>query len=569
MFKSIKGKLITLMTLLIMSIVFLGLYYINNLNRVNQVSTDITEDYIPGIIESGNMNTMTSDYRILEYEHIISTDINEMSQKEKQMEDKNNEISKEMALYEKSFYSSEDKKLFESFKNDWNEYLKLHQNVIKLSSELKTDEAMKIMNGDSKKLFDTASASLLKLVEYNQKISDDYSKQGDETYLRVRYISIIAIIAITLISIIVSFIIIKQIVESLNTLRKELDELAERGGDLTKDIKVKSKDEIAGLANSLNKFLSNLRYIIKGVNDSTENVISINNDINNKIDELAKSIEEVSANTENIAAGMEETAASSEEMLATSHEIEKAVTGMAEKIQDGLISVEGIQKSADGVKKQTVKSQKGAEDIFMETQNSLGKAIENSQVVARISILSESIIEIAAQTDLLALNAAIEAARAGEAGKGFAVVAEEVRKLAEESKNIVVEINNVTQKVTESVKDLSDNSSRLLKYISTNVNDDYKSMIQVSNKYNDDAQFVNNLVTDFSATSEELLASIQDILKTIDQVTEASTDGAEGTTEIAAKVIDIKEKTSMVISNIQNSKESTNKLISEISKFKF
>lgn len=569
MFKSIKGKLITLMTLLIMSIVFLGLYYINNLNRVNQVSTDITEDYIPGIIESGNMNTMTSDYRILEYEHIISTDINEMSQKEKQMEDKNNEISKEMALYEKSFYSSEDKKLFESFKNDWNEYLKLHQNVIKLSSELKTDEAMKIMNGDSKKLFDTASASLLKLVEYNQKISDDYSKQGDETYLRVRYISIIAIIAITLISIIVSFIIIKQIVESLNTLRKELDELAERGGDLTQDIKVKSKDEIAGLANSLNKFLSNLRYIIKGVNDSTENVISINNDINNKIDELAKSIEEVSANTENIAAGMEETAASSEEMLATSHEIEKAVTGMAEKIQDGLISVEGIQKSADDVKKQTVKSQKGAEDIFMETQNSLGKAIENSQVVARISILSESIIEIAAQTDLLALNAAIEAARAGEAGKGFAVVAEEVRKLAEESKNIVVEINNVTQKVTESVKDLSDNSSRLLKYISTNVNDDYKSMIQVSNKYNDDAQFVNNLVTDFSATSEELLASIQDILKTIDQVTEASTDGAEGTTEIAAKVIDIKEKTSMVISNIQNSKESTNKLISEISKFKF
>ncbi|WP_160684243.1 methyl-accepting chemotaxis protein [Clostridium sp. C2-6-12] len=569
MLKSIKGKLITLMTFLILAMISLGIYSINNLNKVNQISTDITEDYIPGIIQSGNINTMTSDYRILEYEHIISTDKNEMSQKEKDMEAKNNQISKEMTLYEKSFHSSEDKKLFETFKADWNEYLKIHEKVITLSRELKSEEAMKIMNSDSKKLFDTASDSLLKLVEYDQKVSNDYSKQGDETYLRVKYISIIVIIALASVSIIVAFILIKQIVDSLSSIKKELDDLAERGGDLTKDIKVKSKDEIAGLASSLNKFLSNLRYIIKGVNDSTENVITINNDINNKINELSKSIEEVSANTENIAAGMEETAASSEEMLATSHEIEKAVSGISDKIQDGLISVEGIQKSAVDVKKQTLKSQETAENIFRETQSSLEKAIDNSQVVARISILSQSIIEIAAQTDLLALNAAIEAARAGDAGRGFAVVAEEVRKLAEESKNIVSEINNVTQKVTDSVKDLSDNSSKLLKYISTNVNDDYKSMIDVSNKYNSDAQFVNNLVTDFSATSEELLASIQDILKTIDQVTEASNDGAEGTTQIASKVIDIKEKTNAVISNVQNSKESTNKLITEISKFKF
>ena len=569
MFKSIKSKLITLVTLLIFAMVFLGVYSINNLNKVNQVSTDITADFIPGMIQSGNINTMTSDFRILEYEHIISTDNTEMAQKEKEMENKNNEISKEMDLYEKSITSSEDKKLFDNFKNDWNGYLKIHEQVLTVSRALKTDEAMTIMKGDSKKLFDAASDSLLKLIDYNKKISDDYSAQGDAMYLKVKYISITAIVAIALISMAVSFLIIKQIVDSLNTLKKELDELAESGGDLTKDIKVKSKDEIAGLANSLNKFLSNLRYIIKGVNDSTENVIAINNDINNKISELSRSIEEVSANTESIAAGMEETAASSEEMLATSHEIERAVTGVTEKIQDGLVSVEGIQTTADDVRKQTVKSQKIAENMFMETHNSLERAIENSQVVARISILSESIIEIAAQTDLLALNAAIEAARAGEQGKGFAVVAEEVRKLAEQSKTTVAEINSVTQKVTEAVKDLSFNSSKLLKFISTNVNDDYKSMIEVSNKYNNDAQFVNSLVTDFSATSEELLASIQDILKTIDQVTEASTDGAEGTTQIASKVIDIKEKTNMVIDNIQKSKESTNQLISEISKFKF
>jgi methyl-accepting chemotaxis protein len=569
MFKSIKSKLISFISFLIVSMVFLGIYSINNLEIVNNVSTNMTKEIIPGIIQSENVNTMTSDYRILEYEHIISTDNAEMAQKEKDMNAKNKEIQDTFQLYQQTFHDDQEKQIFETAKNNWASYLKVHDNVISLSRDLKTDDAMKIMNGESKKYFDSASESLLKLVNYNKDMAESASKQGDDIFAKVKNISIAIILAIVIISIILGTIIIRLIVASLKNIKNELDSLAERGGDLTQEIKIKTKDEIAGLASSLNKFISNLREIISGVNDSTEHVIAINNDINNKVNELSVTIVEVSSNTENIAAGMEETAASSEEMLATSHEIEKAVGGMAEKIQEGLISVEGIQKSADAVKKKTMESQENAKAIFLETKQGLEKAIQNSQVVARISILSESIIEIAAQTDLLALNAAIEAARAGDSGKGFAVVAEEVRKLAEESKNVVTEIKNVTDKVTDSVGDLSTNSSKLLKFISNNVDDDYKSMMEVADRYSKDAQFVNNLVTDFSATSEELLASIQDILKTIDQVAEASSDGAQGSTAIAERVVEINEKTNRIISNINDSKESTHKLISEISKFKF
>lgn len=569
MLKSIKGKLIVFISILIISIVALGIYSISNLSIVNKISTDMSEDLLPGIVKSEDANTMTSDFRILEYEHILSTGLNEMDQKEKDMNQKNTQIQEIMKLYEKGISNSEEKQVFEDFKNKWNQYLKLHEEVIKLSRDLKTDEAMKVMNGDSKKYFDTASDALLKLVKYNQNMAEEYSKQGDDTYSKVKiiYIGIVSILII--ISIIFAFIIIKGIVESLNSIQNELDSLVERGGDLSQEIKVKSKDEIAGLANSLNRFLSNLRQIIKSVNDNTEDVMTINNNISNKINELSMTIEEVSNNTENIAAGMEETAASSEEMLATSHEIERAVEGIAEKIQDGLISVEGIEKSANAVKENTIKSQENAQNIFLETKGELEKAIDNSKVVNRISELSEAIIEIAAQTDLLALNAAIEAARAGEAGKGFTVVAEEVRKLAEESKNVVSEIKNMTDKVTESVGDLSNNSSKLLNFLSKNVDNDYKFMIEVADKYSQDAHFVNSLVTDFSATSEELLASVQDILKTISQVTEASTEGAQGSTRIAEGVVDVNEKTNMIISNVSDSQNSTNKLIKEISKFKF
>lgn len=75
----------------------------------------------------------------------------------------------------------------------------------------------------------------------------------------------------------------------------------------------------------------------------------------------------------------------------------------------------------------------------------LEQALEDAKVVDQIGVLADSILNITAQTNLLALNASIEAARAGEAGKGFAVVAEEIRVLAEQSKDAVANIQAVTE----------------------------------------------------------------------------------------------------------------------------
>lgn len=91
----------------------------------------------------------------------------------------------------------------------------------------------------------------------------------------------------------------------------------------------------------------------------------------------------------------------------------------------------------------------------------MAEALEQAKAVDQIRMLFQSILEITAQTHLLALNASIEAARAGESGRGFVVVANEIRKLADGSKQAVDQIQSVTQEVVQSVTNLTANAEEL------------------------------------------------------------------------------------------------------------
>ncbi|MDU4599276.1 methyl-accepting chemotaxis protein [Clostridium sporogenes] len=568
MIKTIKGKLIFLVGILVGAILFIGGYSIKNLDDVNKMSTEISKYWVPSIIYSEELNTITSDFRILEYDHIISTNAEMMKEKEKEMEEKSKEVEKYLVLYKKGVNSKEDKELLNTVEKEWNKYLQSNKRVIALSKQLKTEEAMKIMRGESKESFDNASSSLLKLAQYNKSKTENISLEGDKQFNTAMKINLTLMILLSTIGAVVGMLIIKRIRNSLNVLKGELDELSERGGDLTQEIKVNSKDEINDLAKSLNKFIHNIKDIIKTVNESVDNIETVVDSIKTNVTDLNNDVEEVSATTEELSANMEETAASAEEMSATSQDIERAVQSIAQKSQEGATQAGEINKRAEDTKANVQASQKKAKEIFTNTKTELERAIEASKVVEQINVLSDSIMDITSQTNLLALNAAIEAARAGEAGKGFSVVADEIRKLAEQSKDTVTEIQSITVKVIESVKNLSDSSSNLLTFVSTDMDNDYKTMLNVADKYSEDASFVDTLVMDFSSTSQELLASLQDVLKTIEGVAQAASEGAGGTTDIASKILEVNNKSNDVLQEALKSEESANKLKEEISKFK-
>jgi len=326
-------------------------------------------------------------------------------------------------------------------------------------------------------------------------------------------------------------------------------------------------DEIGVLAKAIDTMQQSVKDVIKGVINESRNVETSVIAAGQAMAVLTHQIEEVSATTEELSAGMEETAASSEEMSATATEIERAVGSIALKAQQGAVSAGEISRRADTINQRALSSQSNAQNIYLNTQGKLLKAIEESKAVDQINVLSNSILQIASQTNLLALNAAIEAARAGEAGRGFAVVAEEIRKLAENSKDIVNEIQKVTKLVVSSVGNLSQSSENVLEFIDKQVLKDYAAMVEISEQYNKDAEFVDNLVSDFSATSEELTASIQEMTKVIEEIAVAANEGAEGTTNIAQKSTMVVEQSDEVAKQAGVAKDSSDNLIKLVSKF--
>lgn len=327
------------------------------------------------------------------------------------------------------------------------------------------------------------------------------------------------------------------------------------------------KDDFGVLSVSLESMRSEMGSLIGDVKEGAVGIAGMIQDIDANVKALEEEIENVSATTEQLAAGMQETAASSEEINAMSHEIEDAAKGIATRSQDGAAEADDIRERAMKIKEDSDENDKRTKEVHEEIESSLTKALEDIKVVEQIGVLAESIMDITGQTNLLSLNASIEAARAGEAGKGFAVVADEIRGLAEQSQAAVGNIQEVTQNVTKAVENLAEDSKRLLEFVGNDVVKSLADFGNMAESYKSDASNVDALVTDFSASSEELLASIGGVMDAITEVSKAATEGATGTTDIAEKTAVVVEKASDIKEKAAAAHASAEELQKNVEKF--
>lgn len=150
----------------------MGISALTQMSKVNDQSTEITTNWLPATRFIMDLNTNTSDYRIAELAHIIATNEAEMQQLEATLLKLNDAINANKKAYQALISTPEEQTLFDQFTKQYDAYLQIHEQVLQLSRQLKTEEAMVLINGESRKLFDASSATALQLVELNVSGAD-------------------------------------------------------------------------------------------------------------------------------------------------------------------------------------------------------------------------------------------------------------------------------------------------------------------------------------------------------------------------------------------------------------
>ncbi len=270
-----------------------------------------------------------------------------------------------------------------------------------------------------------------------------------------------------------------------------------------------------------------IREIILNTKQEAENISTIAEGTSSK---MAVLNQDISGITDSVSLVMEQTMRArklAENIKHNGQELGNAIENVAKKAEEAAGQSSDIMDRAG---KQYEASRQSAEEvvsIYQETKEEMEQAIEDSKRVGEINALTEEILAISSQTNLLALNASIEAARAGEAGKGFAVVAEEIRNLADNSRQAVDKIRQVTEGVVDNVSFLSETSGRLLEFMTGKVIEDYKGMTELARMYEKDAGFYSDISNDLGASSQEMSASMTGINESIAVITELVGEIAE------------------------------------------
>lgn len=353
-------------------------------------------------------------------------------------------------------------------------------------------------------------------------------------------IIIFAILIATGIIIILAILKIVRPLQSANgQLSKIISDIDSSKGDLTSRININSHDEVGELVDGINLFIEKLQEIMKRIRSHSENILVSSKEIAYKINESGNNTNEVSATMDEIAAAMQEISATVEELSSGSENIFESIIHLTDKINDGNVLTKDIQSRSLNYKTEIENEKTNAVAIINEIKNTLEQSIENSKEAAQIQSLTENILQIASQTNLLSLNASIEAAHAGEAGKGFSVVAAQISELAESSRTIAKNIQEISTLVTESVTGLSSNSKKLLEFVNNDVLTDYDKFVAISDNYYNDAVNVNNILEEFTNGTSVLKTTMSEMNHGINDISTTIEESANGTNDISSRIRNI------------------------------
>ncbi|MEG2539244.1 MAG: methyl-accepting chemotaxis protein, partial [Clostridium sp.] len=360
--------------------------------------------------------------------------------------------------------------------------------------------------------------------------------------------SLIASVIFIILGVVYAAFIARGIAKPVNSAVKELDVIA--NGDLSSRIDKSlmcREDEIGVMINSIVKMKISITDILNGIKDST-------NEMQGFTVNLAAVSKELTASSDNITVATNEVAKGNTDQASDLVDITGILEDFGNKL-DGLADlIIAVGKATDNIRAMSNSSNSDMDRVVssVNTVNLQFKGlIERTDSVEanvnKINEITELINNISDQTNLLALNAAIEAARAGEAGRGFSVVADEIRKLAEQSKDSSANILNIVNQISQETKQMAtathsvsveiDNQEQSIKTAIDSFENITKAVNDIAPQMNEATQSLMYLnenkseiitrIESSSAIAEEVSASSQEIAASAGELENAAVNIAD------------------------------------------
>lgn len=407
---------------------------------------------------------------------------------------------------------------------------------------------------------------LSKLIEVQEQNIANTRNDIDAYQLTMVTLMIIITIVSILLAIVISYVLSRNISKPVGQMTDALEEIAQ--GNLSMEpLNIKNRDEIGKMANSFNTMLEDLRGIVSSVSDSSMQV--------------AANAQELSASSEQSLASSQMVAKSAENQLHTSteqsHFMNTSIDSMNE-LRTSIDQISGdneqmlhatndvkvlIDQGATSIKN-VVNQMETIHETFKDTTAMMHTMEQHSNSIQNITSL---ITDIADQTNLLALNAAIEAARAGEHGKGFAVVAEEVRKLAEQSKNSATEIGSMVEQIQQTSSD----ATKTIVAGGTKVDEGMEKTSESLHVFRNIESGIGEVVyrvESVSAAVEEIQAMTGSVIESVQHVQQLAAQTADTASDTSAATEEQLAATEEISSNAQSLSDLAEKLQYEVNHFK-
>ncbi|MFD1747597.1 methyl-accepting chemotaxis protein [Rhizobium helianthi] len=548
---TIKLKIALAFGIIILTSGAMAMLSITNLASLNNAITDIVKGPAENLRDSGALSKAVLNSIRFEKNAIINTDANQISRFVEGARAARAEVRRTLALFDDTANSAIQQTVRE-FRVTFDTFEQIQEKVLKLATE-NTNESNRQAGEISMSEGAEAAGKILDNVQSLEKsVANDLAKTDEETnqlYATSRMI----LLAATAILLVGSSLVAIFLAMSINRGLRSIAEVANAVaiGDLNKEVKVKTNDEIKDVVDAVNMMTANLRQTagaaerialgdvavaVKPLSDKdtlgfamermigylqqtaslakhvAEGDLTVNPRRQSDVDALGISLENMVERLRSVVSdalsASDNVSSGSQELSASSEQLSQGATEQASAAEQASASMEemaaNIKQNADNAAQTEKIARQSSRDAEASGQ-AVSRAVGAMRTIAeKISIVQE----IARQTDLLALNAAVEAARAGEHGKGFAVVASEVRKLAERSQAAAAEISALSGETVQVAMEAGDMLNRLVP----------------------DIQKTAELVSEISAACREQdigASQINDAIQQLDKVTQQNAGASE------------------------------------------